>query len=96
MTMDRDKTRSEIEARLTQLGETINTLRLKAEQQQDKFEAPFGPSLDAIEQKREEVRGSLPQIATLDEETYTATVDKLRRHLDDIDDSLRQALAHFK
>ena len=96
MTMDRDKTRSEIEARLTQLGETINTLRLKAEQQQDKFDTPFGPSLDAIEKKREEVRGSLPQIATLDEEAYAATVDKLRRHLDDIDGSLRQALAHFK
>lgn len=93
---DREKTRTEIEARLTQLGETINTLRLKAEQRQDKLEAPLAQSLDAIESKREEVRSSLPQMETLDEETYTSTVERLRRHLDDIDGSLRKALAHFK
>lgn len=39
MATDREKTRAEIEARLTQLGETINTLRLKAEQQQEKYAA---------------------------------------------------------
>jgi hypothetical protein len=92
---DREKNRTEIEARLNRLGETINTLRMKAEQQQSATGVSLGPSLDAIEQKREEVRGSLPQMTDLDEATYAATVDKLRHHLDDIDSSLRQALAHF-
>ena len=96
MMTDREKTRAEIEARLTQLGETINTLRLKAEERQDRFEAPLAQSLDAIESKREEVRGSLPQMETLDEESYRSTVERLKEHLDDIDGSLRQALAHFK
>lgn len=96
MMTDREKTRAEIEARLTQLGETINTLRLKAEQRQDNLEAPLAQSLDAIESKREEVRSSLPQMQTLDEDSYTSTVERLNRHLDDIDGSLRKALAHFK
>ena len=93
---DREKTRAEIEARLTQLGETINTLRLKAEERQDRFEAPLAQSLDAIESKREEVRGSLSQMESLDDKTYTSTADQLKQHLDDIDGSLREALAHFK
>ncbi|HSO20225.1 MAG TPA: hypothetical protein VLT88_12235 [Desulfosarcina sp.] len=96
MMTDREKIRTEIEARLTQLGETINSLRLKAEQRQGHFQAPIGPSLDAIESKREEVHRSLSQMESLDDKTYTSTVDQLKQHLDDIDGSLREALAHFK
>lgn len=94
--IDRDKTRAEIETRLTRLGETINTLRQKAGQQENKFEQPMNRSLDAIDSKREEVRHSLQEMETLDEEIYASTVEKLRSHLDDIDGSLRQALSHFK
>jgi chromosome segregation ATPase len=95
MMTDREKTAAEIEARLTQLGQTITTLRRKAEQQRDKYAAPLGESLDAIESKRREVQESLPSMKTLEEDAWSATVGKLSRHLDDIDASLRQALAHF-
>lgn len=96
MATDREKTRAEIEARLTKLGETINTLRLKAEQQQEKYAAPLGKSLDAIESKGSEVQNSLQETESMEEDAWSRTVDKLDRHLDDIDASLRKALAHFK
>lgn len=94
--IDREKTRAEIEARLTRLGETINTLRQKAVERQAKFDQPLNQSLDAIDSKRDVVRQSLQEMDTLDEETYSSTIENLRHHLDDIDGSLRQALAHFK
>jgi hypothetical protein len=95
MTNERERSRAEIEARLTQLGETINTLRVKAEEQKDKFDMPFGKSLDEIESKREEVRQNLEQIETLEDEQHASTIDKLGRYLEDIDDSLRKALSYF-
>ena len=91
-----EKTRAEIEARLTRIGETVNTLRLKAEQQQDKHAGSLGKSLDAIENKRVEVQKSLQETSNFEERDWSAAVDRLSRHLDDIDASLRQALAYFK
>ena len=96
MISDRDQTQAEIEARLSQLGQTITTLRMKAEQQQDKYAAPLGETLDAIEGKRDEVKGRLQEINALDEDAWSLTVAKLNSHLDDIDTGLRSALAHFK
>lgn len=93
---DRAKTRAEIEARLTRMGQTINELRLKAEAQQDKFQAPLDESLSAIELKREEVQKSLQQIDTIEETEWPSTADKLKRYLDDIDAGLRKAIAYYK
>ena len=95
MTTHRATTQAEIEARLLKLGQTITTLRMKTEQQQNKFTAPLGKTLDAIEDKREEVENRLDELSDLDEETRSATVAKLSSHLDDIDAGLRKALAHF-
>ena len=96
MISDRDQTQAAIEARLSQLGQTITTLRMKAEQQHDKYAAPLGETLDAIEGKRDEVKGRLQEINALDEDVWSHTVAKLNSHLDDIDTGLRSALAHFK
>jgi hypothetical protein len=92
---DKDMTRADIEARLDKLGQTITTLRLKAEQQQEKYAAPLGKTLDAIESKRGEVETRLPELDTLGDKSWSAAVAKLNSHLDDIDAGLRKALAHF-
>lgn len=92
---DRDTTRADIEARLEELGQTITTLRLKAEQQQAKYAAPLGKTLDAIESKRGEVEDRLQDLDTLDDKAWSDVVSQLNTHLDDVDAGLRKALAHF-
>jgi hypothetical protein len=92
---DKDMTRADIEARLEKLGQTITTLRLKAEQQQAKYAVPLGSTLDAIESKRGEVEGRLQELDTLDDKAWTDAVAQLNSHLDDVDAGLRKALAHF-
>jgi len=92
---DKDTTRADIEARLEKLGQTITTLRLKTEQQQDKYAAPLGKTLDAIESKRSEVEDRLHELDALDEKSWSDAVARLNTHLDDIDAGLRKALAHF-
>ena len=59
---DKDATQADIEARLVKLGQTITTLRSKAEQQQEKYAVPLGKTLDAIESKRGEVGSRLRRI----------------------------------
>lgn len=92
---DKNATQADIEARLVKLGQTITTLRLKAEQQQEKYAVPLGRTLDAIESKRGEVGSRLGELTALDDKSWAAAVAKLNSHLDDIDAGLRKALAHF-
>jgi hypothetical protein len=92
---DKDMTQAEIEARLVKLGQTITTLRLKAEEQHKKYAVPLSKTLDAIESKRNEVENRLPELDTLDDQSRSSAVAQLNSHLDDIDDGLRKALAHF-
>lgn len=95
MMTDKDMTQADIEARLVKLGQTITTLRLKAEQQQEKYAVPLSKTLDAIESKRNEVENRLPELGALDDNSWSDAVSKLNSHLNDIDAGLRKALAHF-
>ena len=91
----KDMSRANIEARLAKLEQTVYRLRLKVEQQQEKFAVPLSKTLDAIESKRNEVENRLPELDKLDDHSWSAAVAKLNSHLDDIDVGLRKALAHF-
>ena len=93
---DRDAIQTRIEARLKQFGETINTIRLKAEQQQDLLGQRVEEPLAAIEKRRDQVREQIDAMKDMNDDDWNAAKGSIDSYFDDIDDGLRKALAHFR
>lgn len=55
MTTGREKTYAKIEARLNPFGKTLNTLRIKTEQRQDKFNGQMKQTLGDIEKQHKKL-----------------------------------------
>ena len=93
---DRDAIQTRIEARLKQFGETINTIRLKAEQQQDLLGQRVAEPLAAIEKRRDQVREQIDAMKDMNDDDWNTAKGSIDSYFDDIDDGLHKALAHFR
>ncbi|MGD9096989.1 MAG: hypothetical protein PVF97_02820 [Desulfobacterales bacterium] len=93
---DRDAIQTRIEARLKQFGETINTIRLKAEQQQDLLGQRVEEPLAAIEKRRDQVREQIDAMKDMNDDDWNTAKGSIDSYFDDIDDGLHKALAHFR
>ena len=92
----RDAIQTRIEARLKQFGETINTIRLKAEQQQDLLGQRVEEPLAAIEKRRDQVREQIDAMKDMNDDDWNTAKGSIDSYFDDIDDGLHKALAHFR
>ena len=93
---DRDAIQTRIEARLKQFGETINTIRLKANQQQDLLGQRVEEPLAAIEKRRDQVREQIDAMKDMNDDDWNTAKGSIDSYFDDIDDGLHKALAHFR
>jgi len=96
MMTDREKTYAQIEARLSQFGQTLNTLRIKTEQRQDKFNGQMRQTLDDLEKQHEKARQRLQAMPSLANADWSSAETDVSNFLEDIDAGLRRALAYFK
>lgn len=96
MTTGREKTHAKIEARLNPFGQTLNTLRIKTEPRQDKFNGQMKQTLGDIEKQHEKARQRLQTMSSLTSADWLAARTDVGKYLDDIDAGLRRALAHYK
>jgi hypothetical protein len=93
---ERETAQAQIDARMKQFGETINTLRMKAEKRGGRIDPQVVRTLEAIEGQQDQVDRKVQAMADLDDDEWTAAKNAIDAHFDDIDAGLRQALAHFR
>lgn len=86
---DREKTQAQIEARLRQFGQTLNELKVKAEQRKEKFNGQMKQALDALEGQHEKAHQRLQAMSSLADDEWSSAETDVKCYLDDIDADLR-------
>jgi lambda repressor-like predicted transcriptional regulator len=89
---EKAKYRAEIEAKLTQFGETLNELKTKQELRNET--RPTLP-LDTTASKHEAVAAKLRDLESSDDEQGKQLRSEIDTLMSDIDSDLRKALVHF-
>ncbi len=93
---EKQKINAEIESKLNQLGETINTLSMKAEVQKDKLEdAGMQPLVD-LQLNLKGAKASLDQMKASDGENWDKLRNKMDAYINDLDKEIKEALAYYK
>ena len=93
---EKEKIQAEIEAKMTSFNETINELKAAAEKQKEKYGAVHHESIAKVEEKKQRAQKKLEELAASNEHDWHRLDEELKGFMEDIDDSLRQALAYFK
>jgi len=89
---EKEKYRAKIEARIVQIGETINEIRTKKEQSLKNL-----PEIrvDSTIQKHKAAKDKLEELRRSDESDWQKFKAELDNLVNDIDEDLRQSLAYF-
>jgi hypothetical protein len=90
---EKTKYRAEVEARLAKFGETLHEITSKRE-----LRDALKPTLniDKTVSKHQQATAKLEILAAADSEGWQTAKSDLDTLMDDIDNDLRQALAHYK
>lgn len=96
MMTDREKTQAQLEARMRQFGQTLNELKIKAEQHKEKFNGQMKQTLDTIEGQHDKAHQRLQGMSSLADDAWSSAENDVNHYLDDIDAGLRKALSYFK
>ena len=90
---EKEKYKAEIEARLRKFSDTLNEIQAKLKERKDTA-SDF--QLEPILEKHKKVTSKANQIEKTDESTWSKFKSELDDLVNDIDDDMRKAMAHFK
>lgn len=91
----KEKIKSEMEAKLTQLGQSIEELKQKAEIQEEKFTSIHRKTIEDLVQNKAKAEQKLQSLTDADEGSRSDMKEELATFMSDMDQRLREALAYF-
>ena len=95
--MDRtDDYRAEIEGSLSQLSETISTLRQKAELHPGMAKGAGKKALDELERQMQDLRSVLDKLEKAPQEKHGALKQQIDAYTGDLNEAVRKAWAYYK
>jgi hypothetical protein len=90
---EKEKYKAEIEARLLKFSDTLNEIQAKLKERK---ETPLDFQLELILEKHKKIGSKADQIEKTDESAWSKFKSELDDLINDIDDDMRKAMAHFK
>jgi len=90
---EQEKYKAEIEARLRKFSDTLNEMQAKLKERK---EMPSDFQIEPILEKHKEMTSKANEIEKTDESAWSKFKSELDDLVNDIDDDIRKAMAHFK
>lgn len=93
---DKQAIQTEIESKLNRLGETIETLSMKAEVQKDKLETAGMQPLVDLQLNLKGARAAFDQMKASDGVDWEKLKERINSYIGDLDKGVQEALAYYK
>lgn len=91
-----ERIHAEMEAKLTQFGETLNQLRRNTELQKERHEAFHRSNIEEIEKRHREAEKKLKELSSAKEHDRGHLSSQLKTFMSDMDEQLREAMTYYK